>query len=234
MKSKTFRFSWDDLKIDLSQIERVLGYREGNDREIVNYTVAEILKDQEIFRGIKAEYRIFTDIRFVDADKSLEIGGVKLSINKTIYTQIKRSGTIAIFLATAGEQVGQKARKAMTGGDPLTGYITDMLGSLIADSAAELIQADLEKDAFQEGQKISNQYSPGYCGWETVEQHRLFSLMPANFCGIRLTESALMEPVKSISGIIGIGEKVRFNPYRCNLCDMVNCAFRETRVTAVT
>jgi hypothetical protein len=115
----------------------------------------------------------------------------------------------------------------MSEGDPITGYIYDMLGSLVADAAADLIQEDLEKIILQGGRKITNRYSPGYCGWDVSEQHKLFLLLPDNYCGIRLTESALMNPIKSISGIIGIGEKVRFNPYPCTLCEMTNCAYRE-------
>jgi hypothetical protein len=53
--------------------------------------------------------------------------------------------------------------------------------------------------------------------------------MPDNFCGIRLTPSALMDPVKSVSGFIGIGNDVRFNPYTCNLCDMKDCIYRKVR-----
>jgi hypothetical protein len=38
-----------------------------------------------------------------------------------------------------------------------------------------------------------------------------------------------MEPVKSISGIIGIGENVRRRPYTCNLCDLKDCIYRKSR-----
>jgi hypothetical protein len=79
------------------------------------------------------------------------------------------------------------------------------------------------------GMKITNRYSPGYCGWDVSEQHKLFRLIPDNFCGIRLTESALMDPVKSNSGIIGIGESVKMNPYTCSLCDLKECAYRKVR-----
>jgi hypothetical protein len=115
----------------------------------------------------------------------------------------------------------------MSEGDPLTGYIYDILGSIVVDAAADMMQSELEKAVLSDGKKITNRYSPGYCGWDVSEQHKLFRLVPDNFCGIKLTESALMDPVKSISGIIGIGESVRYNPYRCSLCDMKNCAYRE-------
>ncbi|MFZ0283319.1 MAG: vitamin B12 dependent-methionine synthase activation domain-containing protein, partial [Bacteroidales bacterium] len=61
------------------------------------------------------------------------------------------------------------------------------------------------------------------------EQHKLFQLIPKNYCGISLTPSALMDPMKSISGFIGIGADVRYNAYTCNLCDMKDCIYRKKK-----
>ena len=126
---------------------------------------------------------------------------------KLIFGQLKKADSLAVFLCTAGEEIGIRTRKAMAGGDPLTGYIYDIIGSIVVDAAADRMQSELEKSVLSAGKKITNRYSPGYCGWDVSEQHKLFRLVPDNFCGIRLTDSALMDPVKSISGIIGIGEK---------------------------
>jgi hypothetical protein len=38
-----------------------------------------------------------------------------------------------------------------------------------------------------------------------------------------------MDPVKSISGIIGIGENVKNNPYTCRLCNQNDCVYRGIR-----
>lgn len=44
-----------------------------------------------------------------------------------------------------------------------------------------------------------------------------------NPCGVELTDSSLMTPIKSVSGIIGVGPKVRYLDYTCGLCDFKNC-----------
>jgi hypothetical protein len=36
-----------------------------------------------------------------------------------------------------------------------------------------------------------------------------------------------MQPVKSVSGVIGIGTDVKFMPYTCKFCDMKDCIFRK-------
>ena len=169
------------LIVDLKQIENVLGYGEGDDREIVNAVIEEILNEPELFRNIRAEYKIYDNIKFVDADKSLNINNINFQIHKIVYGQLKKSDSLAVFLCTAGEEIGIRTRKAMSEGDPLTGYIYDIIGSIVVDAAADLMQSELEKSVVSAGKKITNRYSPGYCGWDVSEQHKLFRLVPDNF-----------------------------------------------------
>ena len=156
-------------------------------------------------------------------DKSVNINNINFEINKILFGQLKKAGSLAFFLCTAGAEIGIRSGRSMAEGDPLKGYIYDMIGSIIVDAAADRMQAELENTIVSSGNKITNRYSPGYCGWDVSEQHKLFRLLPGNYCGIRLTDSALMDPVKSISGIIGIGKNVRYNQYTCSLCDMKEC-----------
>jgi hypothetical protein len=232
MKRSTFQYDFKELKLNALHIESVIGYKDGEDREIVTGLIEEILKESEEFCNIKAEYNIFTDVKFNNADKSLEISSINFQIKSIVFTQIKKSDSIAVFLCTAGEEIGLRSRKAMQERDLLRGYIYDVVGSEIVEAAADLMQNELEKTVNLGGEKITNRYSPGYCGWYVAEQHKLFQLVPENFCGIRLTESALMNPVKSVSGIIGIGKEVRFNPYTCKMCDLKDCIYRKAREKA--
>jgi hypothetical protein len=47
-------------------------------------------------------------------------------------------------------------------------------------------------------------------------------------CGVMLTESSLMLPIKSVSGVIGLGPDVRHQDYTCGLCSYADC-FRRKR-----
>jgi hypothetical protein len=227
MEHITFDFAYSDLNIDLSQIEHILGYGEGDDRAIVDAVLSEILTEEELFIGIKGEYKIFSKPEFIESDRSLIVGSEHFEINKILYNQLKGSESIAVFLCTAGKEVGEKTRISMNEGDPVKGYIYDMLGTLVVDSAADKMQEALGNSSVEAGKKITNRYNPGYCGWGVSEQHKLFRIMADNYCGIRITESALMQPIKSLSGFIGIGANVRYNQYTCSLCELKNCAYRE-------
>ncbi len=229
MISSTFHYDFKDLKLNSSQIEAVLGYKEGEDREIVTSLIEEILAECHEICNIKAEFRVFGEIRFDNDTKSVEINKIRFQIKKIVFNQIKKSDSVAIFLCTAGNEIGIRSRKIMQERDFLKGYIYDVIGSEIVEAAADLMQTNLEKTIFDSGERITNRFSPGYCGWDVAEQHKLFQLIPDNYCGIHLTPSALMDPVKSISGIIGIGKNVKYNPYTCGMCDMNDCIYRSVR-----
>ncbi len=229
MINKTFDFEFKELNLSASMIETVLGYKEGEDRELVSSLIIELLNESCEISNIKSQYTLFDDIQFDNIAKSIEINKISFQIKKIVFGQIKKSDSVAIFTCTAGEEIGIRSRKAMQERDFLRGYLYDVIGSEIVEAAADLMQADLERTMLITGEKITNRYSPGYCDWDVAEQHKLFKLIPDNYCGIKLTQSALMDPVKSISGIIGVGKNVKYNRYTCSICDQADCVYRRIR-----
>ena len=229
MNTKTLNINFKDLRISSSMIETVLGYKDGDNRELVTGLIEEILTESQEISNIKAQYVVFDNVSFDEETRSVSVNKIRFQIKKIVFAQIKKSDSVAIFLCTAGEEIGIHSRKAMQERDLLKGYIYDVIGSEIVEAAADLMQADIEKTIVASGKKITNRYSPGYCGWDVAEQHKLFQLIPENYCGIKLTPSALMDPVKSISGIIGIGKDVKINPYTCRMCKQEDCVYRRVR-----
>jgi len=229
MDTGTFNFSFDELELTVTQIESFMGYKEGESQEMISEIVSDVLKEAEEICTMKAEYRVFRNISFDDAQKRVTINDQVFDIKKIIYGQIKRSESAALFMCTAGSEIGHRSNRSMKGGDLLRGYVYDVAGSVAVEAAAEIMQNHLEEAVKASGRNITNRFSPGYCGWMVEEQHKLFHLMPYNFCGIRLKESALMDPIKSVSGIIGIGKNVKRAPYTCSFCDMQDCIYRRIK-----
>ena len=73
----------------------------------------------------------------------------------------------------------------------------------------------LENYVLPLGYGVSHPYSPGYCGWHVTQQKFFFSLLPEQPCGVRLSESSLMSPIKSVSGVIAVGERIVKRKYGC-------------------
>ena len=108
-------------------------------------------------------------------------------------------------------------------------FIADAMGSVIAEHCADQMEICLQESIDKLGWRHTNRFSPGYCGWHVSQQQLLFPLFGGQTCGVCLTESSLMVPIKSVSGIIGLGEKVRKLDYTCGLCDFKQCYKRKSK-----
>ena len=223
-----YRLSRRELTIDPHETAPLLGYRDKLPDDILAI-VEEVMDETAGCFDICGGYRIFDRIAFGHDGIHIRIADVEFTPHKIVYHQLKNSEQIAIFVCTAGEGISQWSKQTLPD-DPLKGLIADILGSVVVEASIELIQKKLSDEMAQAGLKITNRYSPGYCGWPTVEQHQLFSLLPEENCGVRLTDSALMLPVKSVSGVTGIGADVNFHPYTCQLCDAAFCVYRNRKI----
>ncbi|MFN8209903.1 MAG: vitamin B12 dependent-methionine synthase activation domain-containing protein [Bacteroidales bacterium] len=228
---ENFRYtiSFSELQPDVDMLRFMLDPSDTGDGGLVSDMIKHGLETAESLCDIRAEIEVYDEVDFSSPGK-INIGGLSFNTGKIVAGQLKKSESVAVFSATAGKGVGEKARQLISEKDFLEGYILDMIGSQVADGAADLLQERLRVHCLGKGLRITNRYSPGYCGWDVSEQHKLFSLLPSDFCHITLNEAALMDPVKSVSGIIGIGAEVRFNEYTCNLCDQDNCVYRNIKI----
>jgi len=223
---KEFANSFRQLDINYSEIFALLGYPEGNLPEPFEGYLSEAIEKAETFGDIHGAIFIAEQIRFSDAKDRIIVDDVEFRIGKTIAKEIRNSESIVFFICTAGKEISEISRELMLGEDPVLGYVYDVLGSIIAEAAMDKIHQEIGDMAALRGQLVTNRYSPGYCHWNIADQHKLFSFFPEGCCGISLTKSALMHPIKSVSGIIGMGKDVKFREYTCSLCNLTDCFYR--------
>ncbi len=132
----------------------------------------------------------------------------------------------ALFLCTAGTLFTRESHRYNDRGDLLEAYLIDAIGSLTVENAMDRIHAALEEEMKSQGLNITNRYSPGYCNWPITDQRNLFALVGPNPTGIQLGDSCLMTPIKSVSGVIGLGTEVKKRPYGCAICQNTTCIYR--------
>lgn len=226
---KEFTFPFSDLVIDRHAMEAVLGFPGGCPEPFHSY-LDEAVRFAEKLPDIRAAYRIMDGIEMDGKGSLLSAGGVEFHVGRMIKREIRKSERIAFFICTAGELISAKSKNLLAGDNPVLGYLYDVAGSFIAEAAGDRMQQLLAGELAATGEKMTNRYSPGYCQWPVSGQQALFSLFDGKTCGVSLTPSSLMLPVKSISGLIGIGSRVNYREYQCELCNMKNCTYRKVRI----
>lgn len=228
MEQKEFCYDIEEIEVDLIAINRQIGYK----NEPLSQQVAEIVnKEIELFPKsgeIKGAYSIYDS--FVDSKKNkIVIKDAEFEVGKKIAGLLKNSEQIALFICTAGEYVSTRSKKLMKNGELLEGYVVDVIGSEIVEKAMDKAHSEMIAE-FDGLLKVTYRYSPGYCEWNVAEQKKLFSFFQEGLCGITLSESSLMTPIKSISGFIGLGKEVKYKEYSCNLCNLKQCKYQHKKV----
>jgi hypothetical protein len=226
---KSYRFDFKELKIESNFIDDYIGFTPGEAPEPFPMIIREILLEAEKLVIPQGGYAVFNNIGIHRENSTTVIGDAELATKSIVTRHMDKAGLMAVFACTAGAEISKLASEYNRKGHTVHAYIADSLGSIAVEYAMDKIQESLKSLMEEQGLKITNRYSPGYCGWELKEQAKLFGLLPEHFCGISLSESMLMKPIKSVSGIIGIGRDVTYDHYTCNYCKDVNCLYRGKR-----
>jgi hypothetical protein len=121
-----------------------------------------------------------------------------------IYPQAER---LALFAGTVGARVSARVRELFASGDPARAAMLDAVASAAADRVAELAGERYlaETGLPNAGDRRVLPYSPGYCGWDVTGQRALFAWLQPEAIGLALNASCLMDPLKSVSGVLVVG-----------------------------
>ena len=158
---------------------------------------------------------------------AVTVGGTELLTGVQVCGYMKEAESAALFVCTAGEVFTRLTHELNAEGDFLEAYVVDAIGSLAVERAMDNIQSELERDMAARGMRITNRYSPGYCNWPLAGQQALFAAIGEHGTGVTLSATCLMSPIKSVSGIIGLGAGVRRREYGCAVCNNNTCIYRK-------
>lgn len=214
MTKKELRY--EDLGISLSEIYEQMGYEQAVPDEATVKETDIIIAEAKSF--LRPRFSFFVQRELPD-----------FAIGKIIERQLKGAEAYAFFICTAGVEYEAFQERLKKEGDMVRVFIADALGSVIAEKAADQMEQSLQENIDKLGWHHTNRFSPGYCGWHVSQQQLLFPLFKGETCGVKLTESSLMLPIKSVSGIIGLGPNVRHLDYTCGLCDFKQCYKRKKK-----
>ncbi len=228
----TNQLTYTDLGIKPEDIYLQMGYGSSQPDEATQAETLAMLAEVEALA--RPSFCFFLTDGILDPDENtLTAMGHDFAIGKIIARQLRGSLRYAFFVATAGADFEALRKSTEESGDIVRAFIIDSIGSVIAEKTADRMEEALADLLRSSGWHHTNRFSPGYCGWHVSSQHDLFSLFPdGKPCGVTLTPSALMLPIKSVSGVIGVGAGVRHLDYTCGLCDYKLCYKRKKKVTS--
>lgn len=210
------QLTFDDLSITAADLYGQMGYGDVVPDEATQHETLAVI--DEVRRWLRPRFCFFVCREL----PSFHIGSI-------IERQLHGSEAYALFICTAGTEYEAWQQQLKERGDMVRVFIADALGSVIAEKCADVMEEHLQQSIDKLQWHHTNRFSPGYCGWHVSEQQLLFPLFQGHTCGVRLTDSSLMLPIKSVSGLMGIGKEVRRFDYTCGLCDFKQCFKRRQK-----
>lgn len=216
------RLSFHSLEFEDRDIYRALGYRENVPERNILDLIVQIQDDVGKVCVPSYAYQVL-EAKLLPKDH-IKVRDVQFVPGKIIGSYLPGMTHIALFVVTAGKEYDGYLAELKIQGDIVKEYIADAIGSVIAEACVTFVGKELEA-LYPFRQTLP--CSPGYCGWHIREQAKLFSLFPDGICGVKLSESFLMSPIKSVSGFFGLGKDLLPQPYHCEICTNKNCYNRK-------
>ena len=144
---------------------------------------------------------------------------------------VEDADSLALFAVTLGPAVSDRITALFDAGELAASYILDQVASFAADELASIAGRRFQAASAREGMAVLP-YSPGYCGWHVSGQKALFAHLQPDEIGISLNDSCLMQPTKSVSGVLVLApvDAHDFSPAFpcCATCTTLACQERAT------
>lgn len=211
------------LSVTVKKAYAEMGYKRQQPEEEVVELTTSLLKEIKDITAPSCAFKLYSGS--VEGETVCLDEGSRLQVGAILSSLLEGSERFVIFAATAGSSFQRYQDELKNEGDMLKRYITDTIGSSIAEATGDYMESMLEREIT--GFRHTHRFSPGYCGWHLSEQKEIFRLLDGEPCGITLSDVYLMQPIKSISGIIGVGKNVKENIYGCRYCELETCYKRK-------
>ena len=169
-------------------------------------------------RALLAPAALYTTLPVRDFhDRRVTLEGGAVFEGPLVARALAGATEIGLAVCTIGPALDERVAELFAAGDPVRALALDGAG-IGALGGSRLISERIREQAAPRGLRIGMRASPGQEGWPIQQQRVLFDLLPAEEIGVRLTESCLMLPRKSVSFVVGLGPEMRPDAVTCDFC----------------
>lgn len=205
-----------DLHVEL-EIEHILkgqGVDPGKASALLTRTASEILDEARTLLKPAALYGSVAVSDFQHHTITLDGGSFAGPLVAEAFAGASR---LILVVCTIGPELEERVAELMNR-DMMRAMALDGAGTGAVGEVSRLVRERIACSAEKAGLKAGMKANPGQEGWPIEQQRILFSIVPAEQIGVRLTESCLMIPRKSVSFAMGLGAGMCSEAVSCEFC----------------
>jgi hypothetical protein len=143
-------------------------------------------------------------VRDVDRSGGVTLGGDCRLHSRALAQLLSRSAEAYVLVLTIGPAVEERARAMLDAQMLLEGFLMDTAAWAALLPLGRNVRRHLRDVERMAGRTVTHRLAPGYLDWPVAEQPILLSVFGDQPLPVRVTDSAWMLPVKSISGVFGV------------------------------
>ncbi|MBI4580898.1 MAG: hypothetical protein HY718_14415 [Planctomycetes bacterium] len=215
-----------DVRVEPDEVLRMMGCgKQTRVRPEHQALVERLIEETRPRIHARGTYRVHPVTRMTDTELAL---GSYPPVRGPIAGFLRPATRVAAFVVTVGDEIERLADQRLRAGARLEGYVLNAVGSAAADAAVDALADVVYFEEAGADEALTPPFSPGYCGLPLEEQISVFAVVNAKAIGVRLLPTMIMQPIKSVSGLIGIGnsEQVEAHGVPCQWCDLTTCIMR--------
>jgi len=196
----------------LAKLHLQQGSDDAKEMESLVEAIRTVVKPKAVYKVSYVEQR---------GEGNVKIDGVMFT-SRVLRTNLDKAERVFPFVVTCGREVDELS---LSGGDFLKEFWIDQIKEIILGFASRYLNDYLRRKYAMGKTSSMNPGSGDVTVWPIEQQRALFSLFGdvKKLIGVELTDSFLMIPKKSISGVI-FPTEIDFRS--CQVCHRENCPSR--------
>ncbi len=214
------------MEVNRREIFRYLGYGKAEPdkriRELAESCLKELEQETEPKYLCREYPLVLREEREID-------GGCFHTVSRNLGKNLKDCENVLVFAATLGtgaDQLIQKYSRLQMS----RAVVMQAAAAAMLEDYCDRICQEQKEDYEARGLYLRPRFSPGYGDFPLENQkHLLDGLEAGKRIGIKLTDSLLMMPSKSVTAVMGISKR----PYHCQVkgcevCEKTDCIYRRS------
>ncbi len=161
----------NDLNINLFNVIKATGY-DNNKTFPFKPLLDDLFNEAKNIIIPQCAYTILTSVECYTNIGEIYIKNIRFKTDRIISSSLKNISQAALFVGTVGEIFDNWLEEKKEIEDPFTEYLSNLIGSEIAESIARWVYKKIIQEVDETGLLFTNRYSPGYCGWNVEEQKK--------------------------------------------------------------
>ena len=175
------------------------------------------------------------------SEESVELDGLLIQ-SVQLREHLSRYGAESAMLlaASAGRECEEHARQLWESGRPDEYFFLEVFGSAVVEELVATTNGRICDGAADTGLMAVPHYSPGYMGWDVVDQQKIFDLITRNLTDplpgpIEVMSSGMLRPKKSMLAVFGLAPEPQVPAAApkaatpCSRCSFSPCQYRRER-----